>query len=392
MLHHLISFLLLLGIAMPVQAEWSGQAALEYRHFSNAPLDPRQHEDNSSVVLQPEYHYSWDNDRQLFSFIPYYRYDENDPERSHGDIRELAWIKAAESWELRLGIRKVFWGVTESVHLVDIINQTDLVENADGEDKLGQPMLNLALIGDYGTVDLFILPWFRERTFAGVDGRLRAILVNPNQAAQYESDKQDKHIDYALRWSRSIDIWDLGISYFTGTSRDPGFVGFGNPDGLTPYYSQIRQAGLDIQATIEGWLLKLETIKRSGTNIDYLAAAGGLEYTFYGIASSTIDMGLVLEYMYDDRLKTQASPFDDDILLGLRFTFNDTQSTDALIGMIQDRELDTTVYSIEASRRLGDRWKLNLETRYYAKTDSSDTILHTLRKDDYLQMELAFYF
>jgi len=54
-----------------------------------------------------------------------------------------------------------FWGVTEFQHLVDIINQTDLVENIDTEDKLGQPMINLALINDWGTVDLFIMPYFR---------------------------------------------------------------------------------------------------------------------------------------------------------------------------------------------------------------------------------------
>ena len=47
---------------------------------------------------------------------------------------------------MRLGLRKVYWGVTESQHLVDVINQTEGVENLDGEDKLGQPMLNLALI------------------------------------------------------------------------------------------------------------------------------------------------------------------------------------------------------------------------------------------------------
>lgn len=79
-------------------------------------------------------------------------------------------------------------------------------------------------------------------------------------------------------------------------------------------------------------------------------------------------------------------------MLGLRFAFNDTQSTDALIGIIKDVDKDTTIYSIEASRRLGDAWKLSLEARYYEKVDATDQLLYNIRDDDYIQMELAYYF
>ena len=93
-----------------------------------------------------------------------------DSERTHFDIRELFGLWVFERWELGVGIRKVFWGVTESQHLVDIINQTDLVDSIDGEEKLGQPMVNVSIPHEWGTVDLFILPYFRERTFPGRDG------------------------------------------------------------------------------------------------------------------------------------------------------------------------------------------------------------------------------
>ena len=54
-----------------------------------------------------------------------------------------------------MGIDKVFWGVIESRHLVDYINQTDGVEDVDGEDKLGQPMINLGLQRDWGDLIFF---------------------------------------------------------------------------------------------------------------------------------------------------------------------------------------------------------------------------------------------
>ncbi len=77
----------------------------------------------------------------------------------------------------QVGLSKVFWGAAEFVHLADIINQTDGVEGFDGEEKLGQPMLRLSLFLDRGTVNAFILPWFRERTFPGKKDRLRTPLV-----------------------------------------------------------------------------------------------------------------------------------------------------------------------------------------------------------------------
>ncbi|MDA7657788.1 hypothetical protein N8737_03705, partial [Verrucomicrobia bacterium] len=102
---------------------------------------------------------------------PFGRYDGADSERSHVDLREFHIQRIADQWEWRVGVSKVFWGVTESQHLVDVINQTDLVENVDGEDKLGQPMVNLSWISDQaGVIDLFYLPYFRERTFPGRGG------------------------------------------------------------------------------------------------------------------------------------------------------------------------------------------------------------------------------
>ena len=46
-------------------------------------------------------------------------------------------MRSNRDWSLSIGLGKVFWGVTEFNHLVDVINQTDLVEGIDGEAKLG---------------------------------------------------------------------------------------------------------------------------------------------------------------------------------------------------------------------------------------------------------------
>ncbi len=383
-------------VTLNANAEWSGYLAGELRYFPQSPLGADQYDDpNLSVSAEPEYRYDWDDGYQTFTFVPFVRADLHDQDRTHFDIRELTWLKATPNWELRLGIRKLFWGVTESQHLVDIINQTDLIEHPDTEQKLGQPMLNLALIQDWGTVDLFILPGFRERTFPGHEGRLLngGIPIDTDQT-RYESGAQEKHVDWAVRWEHTLGDWDLGLSHFSGTGREPRFLRGADAAGkfvLIPYYEQIHQTGLDLQITQEDILWKLEMISRKDQDGRFTALTGGLEYTFVGIFDSDADLGVLGEYLFDDRHNNAATPFENDFMLGMRLALNDVQSSELLAGVITDIDSRARFFIVEASRRLGESLKLSLEAYIYANMPADD-IAYGFRNEDFMQLELAWYF
>ncbi len=395
-LKHFIYTLILLCLILEVQAgEWSGYMASEWRYFPQIPLAATQYNDlNTSLLTQPEYHYEWDEGYQSFTFVPFIRLDQHDSERSHFDIRELTWLKAAENWELRMGIRKLFWGVTESQHLVDIINQTDLVEHPNTEEKLGQLMLNFALIRDWGTVDLFLLPGFRERTFPGHKGRLLngGIPIDTNQT-RYESAAKTKHFDWAIRWEHTLGDWDIGISHFSGTSREPRFLpstDVTNQPIFIPFYEQIQQTGLDVQITKEDILWKLEMISRRDQEGRFTALTGGLEHTFVGVFETNTDVGLLIEYLFNDR-NNIVTPFENDLMLGLRLTLNDVQGTELLAGTIFSLDHNATFYFIEARRRLADHLKLILETYIYSNIDLND-FAYGFRTEDFIQLKLVWYF
>ncbi len=374
--------------------QWSGYLGTEFRFFLQDARDPRQHDENLSLVFEPEYYHEWDKGTQSLAFVPFFRLDQHDNERTHFDIRELTWLKAAENWELRVGLRKVFWGVTEFQHLVDIINQTDLVENIDTEDKLGQPMINLALINDWGTVDLFIMPYFRERTFPGIEGRPRNQPVVDEGLSKYESSAKEKHIDFAVRYSNYFGDWDVGVAHFYGTSRYPRSILTMNSSGapvLKPFYDIINQTSIDLQATKGNMLWKLEALHRSGQGETYNAVAGGFEYTFVGIFDSAIDLGVLGEYHYDGRGEDALTFFEDDIATGMRFAFNDAQSSEALVGLIWDRNTGGKFLNIEASRRIGNDWMLEMESRFLFSQSSSDPAF-AISRDDYLELFLTYNF
>jgi hypothetical protein len=252
-------------------------------------------------------------------------------------------------------------------------------------------MLSVRLEQDWGLIDLFILPYFRERNFFDIEGRPRPYPVIDGDRALYESSNEQQHVDYAARIFSFLGDLELGLSYFNGTSREPTFIPDSTNNVLQPYYRQMEQFGLDAQITTAEWLWKAEIIKRTWSAEDFLALTAGFEYTFVGIMDSRSDLGVVIEYLYDDRQESSTGFFQDDVLTGLRYTMNDTQSTEALLGFITDLDSKEVFLSLEASRRLSLNWSISLELRGFRNVDSNGS-LYYLRNDDFVQLEAAYYF
>ena len=369
----------------------SGSLAWETRWFVDTPAYPDQFSGaQNSVILDPELRISLPGGQ--FSLTPYFRYDGRDDERRHADIREAYWRHLSEDWEFVVGVNRVFWGVAESRHLVDVINQSDAVEDIDEEDKLGQTLLSAATQRDWGELSLYLLPGFRERSFAGRNGRLRTPLPIDTGNPVYESGAADKHVDFAVRYSHFIGDWDIGAHLFTGTGREPRLLPNAAGTTLLPHYDQITQFGTDVQYTREAWLWKLEALVREGQGKTFAAAVAGVEYTLYQLRDSAADLGLLAEYLYDGRDATAPpTAFDNDLFLGLRLALNDTQDTSMLAGVIVDLEDQSTLLSIEAERRLGEFWKLEMESRWFINVDRHN-VLDTFAADSHITLRLSRHF
>jgi len=381
--------------ASSANADWSkrGDIKIQAQAFTDNALHSATQSSNFSASGTAEFNREIGENGNL-TISPFIRIDQHDDSRTHVDLREFLYRHSGETWEMNIGLGKVFWGVAESNNIVDIINQKDAIEGTSPEHKLGQPMVNLLLLKDWGEVSLFVLPGFRERTFASKDGRPRGFFPIDTDNPLFQSDKKQNHIDVAGRISGAINQWDWGLHAFHGTAREPQLIISDSPLNLTikPFYYQLTQVGIDVQATLESWLLKTELVHKSGSRIDdHMQLVSGFEYSFYSVAESDVDVGIVVEWLYDERTERADTVFQNDMLMGLRFALNDEQSSEALIGVITDLDGGGDLFSAEASRRIGDKFKLQIEALIWANADN-DSVLSQFQQEDYLQLELGYFF
>ncbi len=383
-----------------------GEVALQSRFHPQEEARPQQSATDNSVSALAEVYWESEDRNHSFTFAPFGRAAIEAEARSHADIRELYWNGVFDDLEIRAGISKVFWGKTEILHLVDVINQDDNLENLDGEDKLGQPMLRISYRVPNGQLIGFVLPYFRERAYLDPSDRLSAPLKVDEDNPVYQSDDEESHIDWALRWQGYVGNLDFGLAHFSGTARDPQFVpnNFTQPTRLLPVYPLLDQTSMDAQLTLGSWLLKLEALYRDTAVLtptatgpafvddSYSAATGGFEYTLYGVFESDADLGLLAEYLWDERGKDADTPFQNDLFVGGRLALNDMAGTAILGGAVVDLDNDSLFLNLEATARLNGSTAVGIQARLFSHIDPADSTFYAIRNDDYIELEITRYF
>lgn len=386
--------------------QFAGSIALESRWFwdpTNFGLVARDAGLANGIVIKPELDAEVGESTSL-RISGFYRYDDMDSERTHGDVLEAYVVHYRPTplgeFEVRVGFDRVFWGTTESNHLIDIVNQTDLVENPNEEYKLGQPMIHLTLSTDSGIFELFGLPFHRQRTFPGLEGRLGFPFSIDTNNVLYESDDEERHFDVAFRYSHTFGYLDAGISGFIGTNREPFFVPnslSSLPLSFSPLYTQISQTSLDLRLQHSGWLLKFEGLHRTGAlnrlgqSEDYTAFVGGCEYSIFSLFGTGTDMTLVAEWSFDERRERAPTRFDNDLFIASRVRFNDFQGTTVTASVLLGNDNDSRISTVEFSRRFSERVSLEMELVFLNEIATED-VLYSLKNDSYLQLGISYGF
>lgn len=380
------------ALAASAQAEdVTGNVMFESRLFSAAAPYPQQVRHSAAMALEIEK--KWQGENGLFSFKPFFRLDAVDRRGSYLDVREAMWEVNMDNFQIALGVGKVYWGVSESNRLVDIVNQTDVFADPDGKEKLGQPMLRGTWRDNsYGRVDAMLLPYFRERGLLGKKARLR-FDPPPDENAGHRMFGGRWSPDLAVRWSKSASFADFGLYAFRGLSREPDLSVTATADGrpaLKADYRLISQFGVDFQVPHGSMMWKGELLHRRGHGKAFSAFVLGGEYT---LQAGRNEVGLLFEWSRDYRdSSAPASSFAHVMFGGVRLRLNDQEDTEVITGVLFDRVSSIRVLSVEASSRIASQWKLQIKAKKFFTSDSTPFPSDNLGKENHIQANLNYFF
>ena len=131
---------------------------------------------------------------------------------------------------------------------------------------------------------------------------------------------------------------------------------------------------------------------------DYLHIGLGLEHTlnqFYGDAN----LGLITEYYYydifDDSKRSDLELFElfqNDLFLGLRYSFNDENDANIIGGAILDMDYDEQVYYLEYETRIADMFKLNFDYRFVQPSSEYKTAFNLMGKHERISLKMGYHF
>lgn len=378
------------GAEAPLSWQVGGHAAfLVGRFYAQAPEG--EGEGNVAALrLAPELMLRRGDARLLVA--PEVRWENHGSGRSIADFNELYFSVRAGETMIEAGITRLFWGVTESLPLENIINPPDLAADYTGKTTLGVALVRLARPVGFGQIEIILIPWDRDPRFPGVAGRPRTEL--PVLGRVEHPDGQPPA--GAVRVAFGGSAFDAHLYYFQGLDRQsvliPQFDGEGPPRSLRASRKAIQQWGGDLQVPIGNLLLKGDAIYRTGYSRGFGAAILGGEYTLNSIGGSAADLGLMLEYQYDDRpWDAPLSPMDQGVYAGIRVAFNDPASSQFKFGVLQATTSAAQVWQGDFSRRIAENWTVEGSVNVFVNAHAQPA-LYGFARDSYMEISLVRYF
>ena len=284
------------------------------------------------------------------------------------DFREAHVSGRVGELDYLVGSTILFWGKVESYNPVDVVNALDYSRGLMRNEKRGAPMVRLSWPVGPGQVDLLAID-FVENIYPENSLRERPALPVTDTTAGFSGGAARDDIATAARWSGYFGDIDLGISWFRGTGHAPRLLP--QSDGtLKPDYSRITQLGLDIQSLHGDSAVKAELIHRRGqydrlgsTN-SYGAGVIGVEHNLYDLAGSGRDLVLIAEYARDERRGRSHSGFQNDLVLGGRWLWNDVEDTEILTLLSRDLDNAAQTLTVTADRRITDALSFEATVRW----------------------------
>ncbi|MEA1920746.1 MAG: hypothetical protein U9N52_12965 [Campylobacterota bacterium] len=391
--------------------DFQGHVGVESQAFLIVPKE--KHKNNFTAYEQLEISYSHDAmtvATRLYAQQDYYDMQgDEENRRTFARIDELYGLIEFDEDALFGGRNIRFWGALEARNIVDGFNTQDLRNDLFNPDKMGAWNLAYSHYTDSGEFSLIIKLYEEEQKLAGqpyvyyffppfvsYDERLQseASLYRPTLYLSYSGTTESEiAIDYAVILQHGYD----SQRYF----KSDGPLN-GTPVTFQEHAYLVNKVMTYNTAVIDATLIKLEALYTDVIDdeqiSDYWHLGIGVEYTL-NFETLDGDLGLIGEYYRYETLDSEKysdlelfETFQNDLFLGLRYSFNDPDDSTLLGGVIADIEYDEQAYYLEYESRFAESFKVNFDYRYIEPSSSDMTAYALLKRHERIGLKVAYFF
>ncbi len=407
-------WVILFIFATPIYAAWefSGSTAIENESFVTKA--DGKHDQSLTLIQKVEGAYKKNNFKLFYKI---YAQGDLDDTQSHSEKVKRSFARVDElytAWEfgqgsstLLIGKKLRHWGALEAKNITDVFNPLDLRNSTHESDKLGVWNTQYSYFTENGELSVMVKHYEQDQKisatpygyyFLPTDIAFEERLIvqdkrnYPTSYLSYTASTQwDNALDYALILQHGYD----SQKFFTFKSFNPNVIQANSylVNKFLSYNTMVAGATLIKAEFVYADVLKEPTVS------DYWQAALGFEHEIEPFMTQDGKLGLIAEYYHYETLEAGKRTdlqlyevFQNDLFLGLRFSFNDADDSSLLLGAIMDTEYDEAAYSAEYETRMQGGMKFQMKYQYIEPSEAYNTAYASLGRLQSLRFHLSYHF
>ncbi len=406
-------FFVLVGFVSSLFAEFElkGHVGINSQFYLQLPNSKHQNNLTAYEALEVTYN----QDELLLGASVYAQQDyydianDEDNERTFTRLEELYVQYEFEENAVFAGRNIRFWGALEARNIVDGFNTKDLRTDLFDTDKMGAWSLAYTHYTYDGEFSIIVKLYEESQKMAATPYAYYFFPKNIIYDEALQSEESRYRPTLYLSYSGSLD-WehplDFALIFQNGYDSQRYFKPNGSLDGSSVVFKEHAYLVNKIMTyntmVVGATLLKLEALYTDVIDndviSDYYHVGLGIEHTL-NFDSISGELGIIGEYYRYETLEDEKYSdlelfeiFENDLFLGVRYTFNDVDDSSLVGGVILDLDYDEQAYYLEYESRFGESLKLSLDYRYIKPSKEHQTAYALLQKHERVGLKLGYYF
>ncbi|QSZ42595.1 hypothetical protein GJV85_10900 [Sulfurimonas aquatica] len=327
--------------------------------------------------------------------------------RSYLRLNELYLQYELEDSQIMFGKNIRFWGALEVNNITDNFNISEFRSDPVENDKIGSWNASYTHYTDSGEMSLIAKFYEPNREMSALPYIYYPFTTNVIQYdASLITKKSVNRPSVYLKYSGSTDdeyTLDYSVIFEDGYDSQRYYTLPTSPTGTINENAYLVNKIITYNTLVLGaTLYKLEAVYADVVDddeiSDYYNIGLGIEHTLTQVYKEA-DLGLLAEYYkyatLEDTKRDDLELFEifqNDLFLGLRYSFNDGNDATIVGGAILDLEYNEQVYYIEYEARVYDILKLNLDYRQVEPSSSDKTAFNQMGKQKRISLKLGYFF